>query len=108
MCAAGGGSSELNRLRLPFDPNEVVRGSGESFISDDTFSPFVNHAAVGYPAFTIPQLHFWCYFFDGDKSCIRQNKLSFGDTGQFRNFAFLAQMPVHAVLFHRDAEHLRS
>lgn len=77
MCAAGGGDSKLNRLRLPLNPYEVVWGCNKSSIVDYLpFSP-VKYTIMIYPIFSVPKFVVGGDRLNGNKALVCQNKLAF-------------------------------
>ena len=106
MCAAGGGDSKLYWLLFPLHPDHVVGSCCESFIGEHlSFASVDNPVMVG-PVLSIPNPVFRGHLFNGDKTMIRKDKLPFCDTGQFRDFPLLAQIPVHPVFHHGHSKHL--
>lgn len=61
---------------------------------------------MGYPFDAVPYLVVGGDVFDWHKAFVGQHSLSFGDTGQNCNLAFLAKFSVGAVLLDRYAEHV--
>ncbi|MBR5986718.1 MAG: hypothetical protein IK019_09950, partial [Clostridia bacterium] len=106
MCAAGGGDPKPYRLRFPFDPDEMVGGRCESLISHNLSFASVNNSVVAYPVFAVPEQHIRHYVLYRHKSLIREHRLAFSDARQLGYFSLLPEMPVYAVLFDRDLEHL--
>lgn len=105
MCAAGGGESKLYRLRFPLDPYEVVWGRSKSFIIYYLTFSFIYDTFMGYPILPIPQPMVGSYSLNRNQSFICKDKLPFCNTGKFRLLAFLPQIGVLPVLFHRHMEH---
>ena len=108
MRAAGGGVFKSYRPRFPFNPNEGVWSGNKSFIFDDPPLPLKNDSAVADPALSVPQPVCVRYLFDGNQAHVGQDKLSLGDTRQFRDLTLLSEMPVLAMLDHGHMEHLGS
>ena len=106
VSAAGGGDPKPYRLRFPFDPDEMVGGRCESLISHNLSFASVNNSVVAYPVFAVPEQHIRHYVLYRHKSLIREHRLAFGDARQLGYFSLLPEMPVYAVLFDRDLEHL--
>ena len=98
--------SQRYRLRLPFHPDEVIGCCGKSFIGNNLSFATVDQTFVCHPAFAIPHLHVRGHVLNGHLALVRQHHLSFCDTGQFGNLAFLAQVTIDTVLFYRHTEHL--
>lgn len=75
------GCCDSERKRpLSSNPHFVVRRGCEPVVGDDILLPHVNHALVAHPLYSIPYKMVHRYFFDWDKSLIREDELSFGDT----------------------------
>lgn len=89
MCTAGGGDSKLYRLRLPFDPDEMVWCGCESFIRDYFLFSAICESFMCYPAFAIPDFHFGRHVLYWYESVIGQHELPFGDTRQLSYFSAL-------------------
>ena len=58
------------------------------------------------PVLSIPNPVFRGHIFNGNEAMICKDKLPFRDTGQFRDFPLLAQLPVHSVFHHGHSKHL--
>ena len=91
---------------MPFHPDEVIGGCGKSFIGNNLSFTTVDQTLVCHPAFAIPHLHVRGYVLNGHLALVRQYHLSFCDTGQFGDLAFLTQVTIDTMLLNGHTEHL--
>lgn len=105
MCAAGGSCVKSYRLRLPFDPYEMIWRCRESPISDDLPFSALDDAFMGYPGFTVPDLVVRGDPLDRYQSVVGEHLLAFGNAGQFGDLALLPEVSVDPMFFYRNAEH---